>query len=231
MVDEMTQTDFARSRTNSVAKVEVRGRSPVREYELPTANVKNPSPIRDAEPALKPLRKIAKELLPQPNMLSPLVFEMPQRVAKSPEQFFIGFDQKPPQKQPLKFAPRTSTPKTKIPIRKKNLSLERPKTAPTNLQQSKPNTSPKKRPASPLKTKPKTPLPIKRQNTPLQPKKETFNIVQTPPHNRPSPARSSPFPESAPPPADGIYAIAVNFLNGPTIKCLEYDGNVMMNKY
>ncbi|KAJ3347760.1 hypothetical protein HDU91_006704 [Kappamyces sp. JEL0680] len=44
------------------------------------------------------------------------------------------------------------------------------------------------------------------------------------PKVQPQPA-GSPFPEARPPPPDGIYAIALNFLNGPIAECLELDSD------
>lgn len=234
----MTQTDFVRSRANSVSKAEnSRGRTPFREF-APSFNAQSRSPNRE-EVTATPIKAKGKEmisLIPNQEMLSPLVFEIPQRVAKSPEHFFIGFDQKLPKKRPLKFVPRTSTPKTKIPIRKQYLEgLERPKTSPSKSN-SKINNSPKKSPTkatrskSPIKLKSRSSSPLKassRQSTPFE-RISTPNssIAQTPAQTRPppsqSPTRSSPFSEREQPPSDGIYTMALKFLNGPTIQCLDH---------
>jgi hypothetical protein len=39
----------------------------------------------------------------------------------------------------------------------------------------------------------------------------------------PTKSISSPFPEKIPPPLDGVYALATNFLNGPIVQLLDID--------
>lgn len=43
------------------------------------------------------------------------------------------------------------------------------------------------------------------------------------------PIQQSPMPERKPPPADGVFALCTNFLNGPIVEMLDLDRNVPKN--